>query len=96
MTLYVRGRDIEEAEHAVTFDKTTCRWSIVGDAAEVQRSDTRKKILDVLGRAKPTAMGPSDIAAAAELKETVVKVRLGDMVTVGEVIKTGRGLYAHP
>ena len=96
MTLYVRGRDIEEAEHAVTFDKTTCRWTIVGDAAEVQRSDTRTKILEVLGRAKPNAMGPSDIAAAAELKESVVKVRLGNMVADGEVIKTQRGLYAHP
>ena len=67
MTLYVRGRDIEEAEHAVTFDKSSCRWNIVGDAADVQRSETRSKILSVLKRAKPTAMGPSDIAAAAEL-----------------------------
>jgi predicted ATP-dependent serine protease len=29
-TLYVRGRDIEEAEHAVTFDKVACRWTILG------------------------------------------------------------------
>ena len=96
MTLYVRGRDIEEAEHAITFDKVACRWSIVGDAAEVQRSDTRKRILAVLARAKPTALGPSDIAAAAELKESTVKVRLGNMVADSEVIKTSRGLYAHP
>ena len=30
-TLYVRGRDIEEAEHAVTFDKHACRWTILGN-----------------------------------------------------------------
>jgi hypothetical protein len=41
-------------------------------------------------------MGPSDIAAAAELKESVVKVRLGGMVADNEVVKTSRGLYAHP
>ena len=40
MTLYVRGRDIEEAEHAVTFNKQSCRWQIVGAAAEVQMSET--------------------------------------------------------
>ncbi len=95
MSLYVRGRDIEEAEHAVTFNKTTCRWTIIGDAAEVQRSDTRTKILEVLKKAK-VAMGPADIAGAAQLKEPVVKVRLGDMVADGEVVKVGRGLYQHP
>ena len=35
MTLYVRGRDIEEAEHAATFDKHACRWVIIGAAADV-------------------------------------------------------------
>ena len=53
MTLYVRGRDIEEAEHAVTFDRETCRWLIIGAAAEVQMSETRQVILRVL-RARPS------------------------------------------
>ena len=35
VTLHVRGRDIEEAEMALQFDKATCRWSILGAAAEV-------------------------------------------------------------
>lgn len=96
MTLYVRGRDVEEAEHAVKFDKATCRWSIIGDAAEVMRSDTRTKIINVLLKVKPKALGPSDIAAAADLKETVVKVQLGRMLTDGEVLKTSRGSYSHP
>jgi hypothetical protein len=34
VTLYVRGRDIEEAEMAMQFDKSSCRWSILGTAAE--------------------------------------------------------------
>jgi hypothetical protein len=42
-TLYVRGRDIEEAEHAVSFDKAGCRWTILGNAAEVHRSNERGK-----------------------------------------------------
>ena len=96
MTLYVRGRDIEEAEHAVAFDKESCRWSIKGDAAEVHRSDTRNKILSVLKKVKPKTMGPSDIAAAVGLKDDAVKKRLGAMLGDNEVIKTSRGEYAHP
>lgn len=96
MTLCVRGRDIEEAEHAVKFDKQTCRWSIIGDAADVHRSDTRSKILDALRKVKPNSLGPSEIAGAAGLKETVAKVQLGRMVAENEVIKAGYGSYAHP
>jgi hypothetical protein len=95
MTLYVRGRDIEEAEHAVTFDKETCRWLIIGAAAEVQMSETRQVIIRVL-KAATEPIGPSDIAAAAGLKENVVKQRLFNMVQKGDVRKCGRGLYAHP
>jgi hypothetical protein len=96
MTLYVRGRDVIESEKAVTFDKTTCRWSIAGEAADVQRSETRQKILGVLRGVHPKTMGPSDIAGATGLKPEVVKVRLGDMLAKGEVMKTARGEYSAP
>jgi hypothetical protein len=95
MTLYVRGRDIAEAEHAVTFDKESCRWVIVGAAAEVQMSETRQTILRVL-KGATERLGPSDIAAAGGLKENVVKQRLFNMVAKGEVRKCARGLYEHP
>ena len=29
-TLYGRGRDIEEIESAVEFNKETCRWHVLG------------------------------------------------------------------
>ncbi len=95
MTLYVRGRDVEEAEHAVSFDKASCRWVIIGDAADVQRSDTRKAILRVLSETNEP-MGPSDIAAAAGLNENVVKQRLHKMVPAGEVVKYARARYGLP
>src|SRR5262249_3558729 len=96
MTLYVRGRDIEEAEHAVAFDKETARWTIKGAAADVHRSDTRNKILAALRPIYPKTMGPSDIAGATGLKESVVKVQLGRMLADGEVLKTERGSYSAP
>src|SRR5207245_2096837 len=43
-TLYIRGRDVEEQEHAVKFDPETCRWTILGDAGEIQQTYTRRKL----------------------------------------------------
>ncbi|MGE3513871.1 MAG: AAA family ATPase [Hyphomicrobium sp.] len=94
-SLYVRGRDIEEAEHAVEFDATNCRWRILGSAEDVRRSETRRKILAALAE-HHDGMGPREIAEATGLQESVVKVRLGDMVRDTEVIKRGRGHYHHP
>jgi hypothetical protein len=94
-TLYVRGRDIEEAEHAVTFDKATCHWTILGEASEVRQSETRTAILAVLEVANDP-MGPGEIAAATSIKENTVKQRLMRMVADGQAVKVGRGQYAHP
>ena len=38
VTFHVRGRDIEEAEKALQFNKATCRWTILGEAADIRRS----------------------------------------------------------
>jgi hypothetical protein len=48
-TLHVEGRDlVETIEKAIMFDRETCRWTILGDAAEVQRSSERGRVLLVL------------------------------------------------
>lgn len=94
-TLYVRGRDVEENEFAVSFSKDTCRWTILGGAAEVHMSDTRKKILAKLLTAKEP-LAPKDIIHGTGLSSGVVYNRLADMVERGEVVKTARGAYHHP
>jgi hypothetical protein len=48
-TLYGRGRDIEEIETAMRFDGG--RWSVLGDADEVRKSDERRKIVAALKEA---------------------------------------------
>ena len=47
-TLYGKGRDIEEVETALRFDKAKGHWTALGDAGEVRRTDERKAILDAL------------------------------------------------
>jgi RecA-family ATPase len=68
-TMYVRGRDVEEAEKAVTFDRAHCRWKVLGNAAEIKRGEHIKTILAVMSStenmtakeisAKPTLTSPS-------------------------------------
>ena len=94
-TLYARGRDIEEAERAMTFDKATCRWTLLGDAAEVHRSDTRRKILACV-RSASEPLSPETIAHQTDIGRGNVDKSLGRMLADGEIIKISRGLYIHP
>ena len=95
-TLYGRGRDVEEVEVAVQFDKDACRWTVLGEAAEVRRTDERGVILDVLKEADEP-MGPGEIADAAHMKPLNVRQLLYKMVRSGEVMKLGvKSRYIHP
>jgi predicted transcriptional regulator len=93
-TLYVRGRDIDEKESAVMFDKLSCRWRVLGEASEVRRSDERMKILDFLkDAAEPVA--PTRIAAGTGMSLKGIERLLAKMVAAGEIEKAGRRRYIH-
>jgi AAA domain/IclR helix-turn-helix domain len=95
MTLYGRGRDIEEIEVAIAFEKETCRWSIRGRATDVRRSDERGRILGALEEAGEP-MSPADISLVTGMPKTNVRQLLLKMVRGGEVEKSGRGQYVLP
>ena len=94
-TLYIRGRDVEEQEKAIAFNKDTCRWTIMGEAEEVHRSDTRQKILTLLEDVSTVseALGPKEIALRTYVKENTVNQRIIGMLDKGEIIKVIRGGY---
>lgn len=89
-TLYVRGRDIEEKETAVTF--VTGQWSIIGNASDVRRSDERRVILDALID-NNEAMTPSQLVSATGQPSANIRQLLFKMAKNGEVYKIGRGKY---
>jgi hypothetical protein len=91
-TLYGRGRDVEEIESAMQFDKASGHWWLLGPAEEVHRSEARNTIIDAL-REAGEALGPREIAAAIDATEANVRKALGRMVAKGEIVKEGRGLY---
>lgn len=95
-TIYGRGRDIEEIESAVEFNKGNCRWFVLGQAAEVRRTDERSVILNTLITADEP-MSPGDIADALGQPRNNIKQMLFKMTKAGEVLKvSGRGRYIHP
>jgi hypothetical protein len=83
-TLYGRGRDIDGG-----------RWSILGDADEVRKSNERRKIVSALKEAKE-AQTPMAIAKLTGMKAVNVRVLLGKMVASGGLILAGAGLYTVP
>jgi hypothetical protein len=90
MTLYGRGRDIEEVETAISRDDGA--WRILGDAEEVRKSEERRAILRVLREARDP-MGPTDVATATGMKKPNVRSLLGKMAKSGEILKEARGCY---
>jgi RecA-family ATPase len=92
-TLYLRGRDVEESEHAVTFNRETYRWEVLGNAETVHLSGARKKIIAVLQAVKPKSMGPNEIAAGTGVGLKAIEQRLRDMIKDGEVFREERGQY---
>jgi hypothetical protein len=92
-TLYARGRDIEESETAVQFSKETCKWTMLGPAAEVHRSDERRVVLDALQDADEP-MSPREIADLTGQSHEAVRQMLVRMAKAGEVARPKTGRYA--
>jgi hypothetical protein len=96
VVLYARGRDIEEAELAVQFNKNTCRWTIMGQAAEVHQSDERSRVIETL-RAAGEPLTPNAIMTRANLKNAnATYLILGRMAREGAIEKVGKGKYIIP
>jgi len=90
ITLYVRGRDVEEKETALSF--TSGVWTLAGDASDVRRSSERGNILAALDKATDP-MSPSEISDVTGMKNGNIRRLLFAMLDAGEVQKTGRGRY---
>ncbi len=96
VTLHVRGRDIEDAEKALQFDKPSCRWTILGEAADINRSAERGRVIAALKEAGGPLQA-KDIWIAAELRNrNATDLLLGKMVRDGEIVRADRGHYALP
>jgi hypothetical protein len=98
----VRGRDVEAAQLAATFDKESCRWAITGDAATVRRSTEREAVLSVLRKAGKPVTAEFVTAELCDLEHPVtnspgaVRQILSRMAQNGDLWRLKRGLYELP
>jgi hypothetical protein len=93
-TLYIRGRDVPEADHALSFDAETCAWTLLGDASEYRLSEERREIVELL-RAATEPLSPKRIAETLGKKDGAVRYLLHKMAKSGDVDGVG-GAYRFP
>lgn len=89
-TLSVTGRDVEEAEYVLHFDRDTGTWALQGTTAEVQESYARQEIYDVLRDSE--GMTPKQVAEALGKNHNTTKQLLWKMAQ-DEVLVSMRGTY---
>ena len=92
-TLHGRGRDLEDIEKAVQFDRGTCTWTVLGGAASVRYSGERAAVLAALQEATEP-ISPTDVAAITNMKIGNVRKLLAKLVRDGLAVRVGRGRYA--
>jgi hypothetical protein len=90
--LHVSGRDVDEQELALKFDKDTGRWTILGDAQEHRQSKARNEIHTLLNRQGP--MTPKEVAEELDQPRNTVKSAMRRMRTDGTLKGAGGGKYA--
>ena len=90
-------RDIEESETACQFDRQTCRWTLLGDAAHVYGSGERGAIENALQGAGEDGLHISEIMAALGRGDrNAVDQLLFKMQRDGQAVRVKRGVYAAP
>jgi hypothetical protein len=95
ITLSGRGRDSEDVNLAVQFNDATCRWTILGDATEVHRSDQRASVLAALQDGPPEGLNVHEIMAEADIRSRDAADKLLQrMAKAAEIRRCGRGKYA--
>ena len=90
--LYGRGRDVEEIETALEFNRDNGRWGIVGAAHEVGRTDERQEIIDTL-KGSEGPLSPQEVSDLTGKSRTAIRQTLTRMAAAGEIVKQGYGRY---
>jgi len=93
VTLHIRGRDVEEAEKAIQFNKDTCRWTMLGEASEVRRSSERNRVLAAIEEAGAEGMSPADLTNELGISPANARQILHRMAKDGEIQNGKHGRY---
>lgn len=82
--LHVTGKDIDEQEYAIRFDKTTGIWNIIGSPEENQITEQRRQILDALK--EHGMMSSRQISSVTQIDYNLIRTTVARLVQSGLVI----------
>lgn len=86
----MKGRELEELELALTWDRTLWSWQCEGTAEDGPLSGRRGEVLSILQEAYPASLLAGEIARAAEMQRANVLPLLNDLVREGQVKKEAK------
>ena len=92
MILSGRGRDMEDFQKAIKLDPETLRWSIIGDASEVQGTSSQQTVYDAIKK-EQRPVTPREISDITGIKNTFVRQILMKLCANNSLLKRERGLY---
>lgn len=95
--LYISGRDIEEVELGIDFDKSKGTWTSKGSAKNFELPEKLNEIFQILYESK-TSMSPKDIEFhiiknGGYKSLSTIQTQLKQLVKKGRVRKKSRGQY---
>jgi RecA-family ATPase len=92
--LFVTGRDVEEQEIALQFDKATGLWTALGNAEEYRTTEERRAIRKALQEAGQP-LTARQVAIELDKSYEAIRKTLQRMAADGTVAKKGLGKYAY-
>jgi hypothetical protein len=94
-TLHGTGRDIDDFEWAMLWDRETARWSLLGDASLRHFTRKQQTIVDVL-KQSGTPMKPSEVAPIVGMQANNCKQMRWQMAQQGKLVSNKDGAYSLP
>jgi RecA-family ATPase len=93
-TLYARGRDIDEKATACEFNKSSCRWTLLGEAERIRSSAEREAVLEAISGSGAEGMSIAEILVATGRRDrNAIDQLLFKMLRDGEIGRLKRGIY---
>lgn len=91
--LTVTGRDVQEAEFTMQFDKNSCVWEIVSENDVIAGSDERQELLEMMKEAFPQGANPRMVRDMKGGSLDAIRQLMYRMSRQGQLRRLESGLY---
>lgn len=91
-TLHAVGRDFEDREIALQWDKVLTGWRMLGDASDFRHSSQRHEVIELLGKSEP--LTPKTVCELLGRDRNAIKQLLWKMAKDGDLHADAKGRYS--